>query len=164
MKTLLLLRHAKSSWANPDQDDHDRPLNKRGLGDAPRAGEWLAGQDLLPDRIYASSALRAQTTAELAADACAIRDRVTVEPRLYLAEPEDYFAVIAALPPELNRVMLVAHNPGIEDFQAMLTGQNMAMPTAALAHVELPILQWADLTPGLRGSLAAFWLPKDARD
>jgi len=164
MKSLLLLRHAKSSWANPDQDDHDRPLNKRGLGDAPRAGEWIAEHGLVPDRIYTSSALRALTTAQLVAEAAGMAGEVEIVVDLYLAEPETYFSFLQSLDPALEKVMLIAHNPGIEDFQAQLSGQTIAMPTAALAHLALPIHQWADLKPGIKGSLESIWYPKDARD
>lgn len=164
MKELLLLRHGKSSWAHPDMDDHDRPLNERGRHDAPRAGQWLVEKKLLPDRIFSSSAMRAESTAQLVAEALGIPHGIEIVPDLYLADVEDHFRFLRTVPAERERVMIVAHNPGLEEFVAKLTGQAPAMPTAALAHIILPIANWADLVSGIRGSLENLWYPKGARD
>jgi len=164
MKELLLLRHGKSSWAHPDMDDHDRPLNDRGLHDAPRAGRWLLEKDLLPGRIFSSSAKRAESTAKIVARACNTPEIIEIIPELYLAEVEDHFRFLRTVSPEWTRVMIVAHNPGLEELVAKLTGQSPAMPTAALAHIILPIADWADLVSGIRGTLENLWYPKGARD
>ena len=85
MKTLLLMRHAKSSWDDPDVADHDRPLNKRGKKDAPRMGQWLAEQGLTPEVIVTSTAKRARKTAELVAESCGCQREPIVLPELYHA-------------------------------------------------------------------------------
>ena len=139
MKTVLILRHAKSSWKHPDLDDHDRPLNRRGLRDAPRIGRLIAGADLVPDLIFSSSAVRARTTAEAVAAESGYTGPIEIKRELYLAEPSVYLELLAGLDDRFGRVMVVGHNPGMADLVEELTGTFDAFPTAALAHVRLPI-------------------------
>nr|NIL98123.1 hypothetical protein [Planctomycetales bacterium]NIP70269.1 hypothetical protein [Planctomycetales bacterium] len=94
MKTLLLLRHAKSSWDDSALDDHDRPLNKRGKRDAPRMGQLLVQQDLVPDCILTSTARRARKTAEAVAKACGGVVPLTEMPELYHATAEEIVGVV----------------------------------------------------------------------
>jgi len=94
MKTLLLLRHAKSSWKHPELADHDRPLNKRGKRTAPRVSALLQDEDLIPDLILCSPAVRAHTTARLVAKACAYAGEIKRIRKLYLAEPQTYIEVL----------------------------------------------------------------------
>jgi len=161
MKTVLILRHAKSSWKHPDLDDHDRPLNKRGLRDAPRMGRLIEEAGLVPELICSSSATRALTTARRVAEACGYDGELRVVPELYLAAPETYVDVLAALPDGLERVMLVGHNPGMADLVATLTGGEERFPTAALAHVRLSAERWDDLYGVPRGTLIELWRPKE---
>src|SRR5690606_18552882 len=133
MKTLLILRHAKSSWANSAMADHDRPLNERGKRDAPRMGRLLKEYDLVPETIITSSAERALNTAELAALSSSYENEIAVTRTIYHAEPEDYIAYLQELPDDLVRVIVVGHNPGMEELVQELTGQYVAMPTAGLA-------------------------------
>lgn len=161
MKTLLLLRHAKSSWANDRLSDYERPLNDRGRHDAPRMGELLRKQGLLPDLIVSSSAKRAATTAELVAISTSYDGDIRYTERLYLAEPETYIALARQVPDDCGIVLMVGHNPGIEELLERLTGQAERMPTAALACIELPIAGWSDLKTEKQYPLREVWRPKE---
>ncbi|MFO7623610.1 MAG: histidine phosphatase family protein [Anaerolineales bacterium] len=161
MKTLLVLRHAKSSWREAELADHDRPLNKRGKHDAPRMGELMREEGLLPDLILTSSARRALTTAELVAEASGYDGEIQVSRDLYAAGPEEFIDALSALPDELETVMVVGHNPGLEELVEALTEEASAMPTAALAQVELEIERWVDLQEEGGGRLVNLWLPRN---
>jgi phosphohistidine phosphatase len=128
---LLLMRHAKSSWDDPDLEDHDRPLNKRGKRDAPRMGRLLLDQGLGPDLIVTSSAIRARRTGELVAETCG-DPPLQIEPDLYHAGPEEILEVIAALAGP-RRLLVVGHNPGLEELVSMIADEWTRMPTAAIA-------------------------------
>lgn len=160
MKTLLLLRHAKSSWKDEKLADHDRPLNKRGKRDAPRMGKLMHEENLVPDLILTSSAIRALSTAELAAEACSFDGEVQVSRDLYAAGPEAFIEELVVLPDEANVVLVVGHNPGMEELLETLTEEIQGLPTAALAQVELDIDQWADLEEAT-GRLVNLWLPRN---
>ncbi len=161
MKTLLILRHAKSSWDNAYLADHDRPLNARGKADAPRMGRLLAQEDLTPQVIYSSSAERALATAEAVALACGYEDALAVRRSLYHADPLDYLEVLQSAPETAQCVMVVGHNPGLEELVEALTGTAAQMPTAALAQVELPVAQWRDVNEETLGRLVQLWRPRD---
>ncbi|WP_420438160.1 SixA phosphatase family protein [Candidatus Palauibacter sp.] len=160
MKTLLILRHAKSSWDHPGLRDHDRPLNPRGRRDAPRMGRFLAERDLVPERIVSSTAVRARTTAELAAAEFGWEVEIETTSDLYLASPDSYVDVVEVMGGVEERLMVVGHNPGITALVWHLTGEGEHMPTAALAAVELDIDDWSELGSARRGRLAGFWRPK----
>lgn len=161
MKTLLLLRHAKSSWKHPELADHDRPLNKRGKRTAPLIGALLQDEDLIPDLILSSSAVRAHTTALIVAQACTYEGEIKRTRKLYLAEPQDYIEVLRQVDEKHARVLVVGHNPGLESLIESLTGEAMAMPTAALAQVELSLKRWSDLDTDTDYKLVNMWRPKD---
>lgn len=161
MKTLLLLRHAKSSWDDDDLDDHDRPLNKRGKKAAPRMGQILREKGLVPDLIVSSTAKRARRTAELAAEAARYEGEVVLDQTLYLAPPQRYVRVAAGVDDRVQRLMLVGHNPGIEMCLDLLCGQEEAMPTAALALISVPVNRWSEISPDLACKLEAMWRPKE---
>jgi phosphohistidine phosphatase len=161
MKTLLLMRHAKSSWDDPDLADHDRPLNKRGKREAPRMGRWLARQDFVPELIVSSTAERARATAEKLAQACEYRGEITHSEGLYHASPASWYEVLRGLPETATRVLCVGHNPELEEVLHALSGGRSRMPTAAIAHLELPVDRWCGLTPQLRATLHAVWRPKE---
>jgi phosphohistidine phosphatase len=160
MKTLLVLRHAKSSWRETELADHDRPLNKRGKRDAPRMGELLRAEGLLPDLILTSSAKRALTTAELVAEASGYDGEIQESRDLYAAGPDEFIEALCALPNGFNSVLVVGHNPGLEELLEVLTEEAPAMPTAALAQVDLDIDDWAALDEEVRGRLVNLWLPR----
>jgi phosphohistidine phosphatase len=161
MKTLLLLRHAKSSWKHPELADHDRRLNKRGKRTAPFMGALLQDEDLIPDLILCSSAVRAYTTALLVAKACAYAGKIKQTRKLYLAEPQDYIEVLHKVAETHARVLVVGHNPGLEALIEALTGEAMAMPTAALAQLDLSLKRWSDLDTDTDCKLVNVWQPKD---
>lgn len=160
MRTLLILRHAKSSWEDRTLSDHDRPLNERGERDAPRMGRLLHDDNLWPDLILCSTATRARRTTELLLQADDHETEVRYLSKLYLAEPEDYVDVVRRVGGEAESVLLVGHNPGLEMLVQLLTGDWHRLPTAALACVTLPIDVWKALESG-GGELAGLWLPRE---
>lgn len=164
MKTLLLMRHAKSSWGDPTLEDHDRPLNKRGLAAAPRIGKLLRALDLVPDFIVSSTAARAVETARLVAGECGYSGIIREDPSLYLAPPEAYAAAIHRLRKQVQRPLLIGHNPGLESLLRFLTAVDMHIPTGAIARVELPDLPWPSMELVSRGHLESFWKPKELSD
>jgi phosphohistidine phosphatase len=161
MKTLLLLRHAKSSWKHPELTDYDRPLNKRGRRTAPLIGALLQDENLIPDLILCSSAVRTHHTALLVAKACNYVGEIEQTRKLYLAEPQDYIEVLRKVAEKHACVLVVGHNPGLETLMETLTGEAMAMPTAALAQIELPLRRWGDLDRNAECKLVNVWLPKN---
>jgi phosphohistidine phosphatase len=168
MKTILLLRHAKSDWGNPGLADFDRPLAKRGRKDAPRMGEVLALFDCVPDRILASPALRAKQTTEMVAEACGYKKSIQWEDPFYGGTSEDLIAALQRLPNSLERVMLVGHNPTMEETAADLLAPtpdewndewSLRIPTAGLVCLDVNIVDWATLEPG-DATLRWFLIPK----
>jgi phosphohistidine phosphatase len=130
MITLALVRHAKSDWGDPSLDDHDRPLNDRGLGDAPRMARLLAVRGFRPDVILASTAVRAATTAEFFAEALGVD--VTLDSALYGAPAGDLLNAASAT--GAARVVVVAHDPGMSVLAGRLSDGGIAhMPTCAVA-------------------------------
>lgn len=164
MKTLLVLRHAKSSWKQRDTSDHDRPLNKRGKRDAPRMGRVVAAQGLCPDVIVSSTAKRARWTADEVAEHAGYEGTVRLERRLYLASPDEIVDVVRTVAGAARRVMVVGHNPGLEDLVARLAGRPETLPTAALAEIRLSIRAWKELGTTSAGTLAGVWRPRELPD
>lgn len=161
MKTLLLLRHAKSSWKETQLADHDRPLNKRGRHDAPRIGNLIERKNLNPNLIVSSTALRARSTAQVVAESCAHAEPIHEIRDLYLAGPQTYIETARCFPNQFERVLMVGHNPGISQLLWRLTGSDEDFPTAALAQIEIPIDDWSDLAETIRGRLIQFWRPRE---
>ena len=161
MKTLLLLRHAKSSRDEIAVADHDRPLNKRGRRDAPRMGRLLREEGIVPDLVLCSTAERARETARAVAEASGFSGETRLERTLYLAGPSRILATLQGLPPEVKTAMVVGHNPGLEELLGLLTGEEERFPTAALARIALPLKTWKDLDPRVRGKLMSLWRPKE---
>ncbi len=161
MKTLLVLRHAKSSWKNDNLADFARPLNNRGKRDAPRMGDLIRREDIVPDLIISSSAKRALTTAEAAAMACGYESEIKATRALYHAWSDDYLEELNEVPDEYGTVMIVGHNPGMEDLVEELTGEWTSMPTAALAQISLEIERWSELSFDSRAVLVNTWLPRE---
>ena len=138
-RTLLIMRHAKSSWDDMHLSDHERPLNKRGKHDAPMMGERLKEERYACDLIISSSAKRAHTTAKAVAAALGYaKEDIRIEPTLYMASIEDYLRVIATVDEDINHLMIVSHNPGSEEIIDYLTHQTFEkFPTAAYALLEV---------------------------
>lgn len=136
MKTLILLRHAKSDHP-PGLSDRDRPLAARGTLDAPRMGRRLHGRGIRIDRLISSPAVRALATARLVAAALEYPPRrIRVDERLYPGDPEHLLGVIRALDDHALQVMLVAHNPGLSELAHRCAVQITHLPTCAAAVLE----------------------------
>ncbi|MDG2422757.1 MAG: histidine phosphatase family protein [Phycisphaerales bacterium] len=163
MGRLLLMRHAKSSWSDPLMSDHDRPLNGRGKRDGPRMGQWLVERSLRPDLILSSTAERARSTAELVAANWDPAPDIQLCKCLYHSTPDTMLETIATECRDQECIMLVAHNPGIEDFLQETTAQVESCPTAVIAVIDFD-RSWTDLLVERRGSLAALWRPKELPD
>jgi phosphohistidine phosphatase len=159
MKTLFLLRHAKSSWKQPELNDHDRPLNKRGKREAPLVGKYLKEHDLIPDLILSSTARRARDTAQATAEESGYTGEIEYNKDLYLSDTACYLDILQYLPDSVNRVLVVGHNPDMDDFLTLLTDVNEHMTTAALVQVDLPISSWHELNEATDGRLKTFWAP-----
>lgn len=144
MKTLFLVRHAKSSRDDPTLSDRERPLNKRGMRDASRVGEQLAQRGKKPDLILSSPARRAMTTAEIVARKLDYRRKdIGVEDRLYVATPDDLLAVVHELDDKSKRVMLFGHNPELTELAHRLSAKITDMATCAVAEFAFDIKSWS---------------------
>jgi len=163
MKTLLLLRHAKSDWGDSSLRDFDRPLADRGERDAPRIGKALRKSGVTPDVIIASPAARAKATVQAAMKAAKIELNVTFDEAIYGASSSELMKLIRRLPDAANCALLVGHNPGFEDLAGRLTGSQERMPTAALACIEFQIEHWDDVNDG-QGKLVWRLTPKQLDD
>ncbi len=153
-RELLLLRHGKSNW-NIEVDDFDRPLKKRGVRAASQVGKRLYKQNLVPDLVISSPAERAISTAEIASEAMGIDGQVIQhENRLYEADVEDLLSVLIELPENISRVLLVGHNPGLEELLIFLSAKKITipedgkfLPTASLARL-IVFCEWAEIAKG----------------
>jgi phosphohistidine phosphatase len=162
MKTLLLLRHAKSSWKDSSIADHDRPLNKRGEKAAPAMGRLLKTEKLVPDLILSSTAVRARSTAEAVARSSSYRGKVELLESLYLATAGKLLSEAQTHAPDsATRLLLVAHNPGMEDLVEILSGKRESFPTAGLAVFEVLIESWRKLELGVETKLVSIYRPKE---
>lgn len=140
--------------------DHDRPLNDRGKRDAPRVGQFLRAKNLIPDRTLCSTAKRARKTAQKALEAAGCADSLVLVDELYLAHPKQYVDRLQALPPEVERVMVVGHNPGLEELVEGFTSQPTELPTAALVQLEFEIEAWGELQLDTPAKCVLVWTPK----
>jgi len=162
MKTLMLLRHAKSSWKESEIDDHDRPLNKRGKKTAPLMGHFLSIADLVPDLILSSTAVRARETTEAVAKASSYKGPIELLDTLYLATAGKLLSEAQSHTPDsVGRLLLVGHNPGMEDLVEILSEKREAFPTAALAVLEVTIERWGELELGVETKLVKVYRPKE---
>ena len=143
MKTLFLVRHAKSSKDDPTLPDKKRPLNDRGRRDAPKMGERLAKRDVEPDLILSSPAVRALTTAQLFAEELDYKAKnIVVDDRLYASTADDLLEVIHELDDAHKRVMVFGHNPEMSDLAHRLSDKIGDMPTCAVAEFEFDSKSW----------------------
>ncbi len=160
-KELLLFRHAKSSWKDTSCSDHDRDLNPRGRKAAPQMTQWMHERDMLPDVILRSTAKRAQKTAQAVFKHPNAALKLELRPELYMASPRTILQQVRSVSDGFNRVMVVAHNPGLEDLVALLGKQWHRFPTAALGHFSLDINRWQDLHEQSSATLRGVYLPKE---
>ncbi|RUA17853.1 MAG: hypothetical protein DSY55_01340 [Clostridia bacterium] len=157
MKTIVLMRHAKSDWGAQYESDFQRPLNTRGLRDAPVMAAFLARHKLLPAMVVTSPAQRARVTADYVVREDMFSGELIEDDRIYLASATMLLDVVHDLPEAIDSVMLVGHNPGMEDLISTLSGGVVRMPTAAIASLRLHTDAWADVQPG---SAHLQWLVK----
>jgi phosphohistidine phosphatase len=185
MLRLWLLRHAKSAWDDPGLDDFARPLSPRGKKACRRLARHMAERGILPDLVLCSPATRTRQTWErlekrlqpavaAAGDHGdeAGRPRVRFEPSLYLAEPPALFAIVRAAPKRCRDLLLIGHNPGLEEFAQRLAGTaagdalerlGTKFPTGGLAELAFPVAAWGDIAPD-GGFLASFVVPAQLED
>lgn len=152
-RELVIVRHAKSDWADGGLSDHDRPLNDRGRRDAPRMAAALAGQGLAPGAILSSTALRAFTTARVFAAGLGFpEEKIVTDRRWYLAEPAVWMETIRSLNESLGTVLIFGHNPGLEELANLLPAPPAgvgALTTCAVVRLRLPgNATWAEAGPG----------------
>lgn len=169
-RTLLLLRHAKSSWDDPSLADFDRPLARRGAKAAPRMAAYLRKQKLRPKLTLCSPALRAMETWRLITESLGGEIEVKTLRDLYLSPPSRLLRVLKRVPPDIQCVMMVGHNPGLEHLAEFLSGPKSKkkalsrlhdkFPTAALAVIEFETDAWSDIDRG-QGRLRRFVRPSD---
>lgn len=168
---LVLLRHAKSAW--PDVADHERPLGPRGLRDAPAAGRWLRDAGCVPALVICSTARRTRETWALAAGQLGAEVPVRFDERVYGAAPEELLEVVSEVSEQVRTLLLVGHNPGLEDLavrlarKAVTTAEAEAIerlsekfPTSAIAVLACPA-SWRELAPG-SARLTDFAVPRGA--
>jgi len=163
VKRLTLVRHAKSDWSLPGQQDWDRALNKRGQRDAPEMARRLRARKLKPDVILSSPAVRALATATIMARELKVAASIVrQDERLYLAGPADMLTVIRELGGSARHLMVFGHNPGITDFANRLSAGDRIdnMPTSAVFTATFAILDWSELD-WASGKDAQFDYPKN---
>ena len=159
-KTLIIMRHAKSSWDNPGLADYDRPLNKRGLRDASRMAQWLSESELIPDQVIASAACRANQTASIVTNELALETDIFETRDLYLSDYDAYLEQVSYLPNDVETVLVIGHNPTMESLVYLLSGESVSMPTAAIAVIQLPIDTWSNQVTSASANLVKHVFPK----
>ena len=161
VKELLILRHAKSSWASPALDDIDRPLNKRGKRDAPLMGEQLRKRGFMPDYVMSSPARRARKTAKhIVVEIGFPSQKIVIADAVYLADETELRDIIRSIDNRYSHVMIVGHNPGFTALVNSLSDFILDnLPTCGMACVRFNIQVWAEICEG-RGSLVFFDYPK----
>ena len=160
MKTIFLLRHAKSSWDDASLSDFERPLNERGLNTAPFMGEVIVRRGFVPAIIISSPASRAAKTAVLVKESAGINANILYDDRIYEASPNMLKQVVSEVEDAFDSALIVGHNPGMEGFIRYLSGQVEPMPTAALAALKLKIDSWSDIDADC-GKIIEVIRPKD---
>ena len=161
MKTVIFVRHAKSSWADPDLRDINRPLNKRGYRDAPFMGKLLAAKGIKADLLVSSPANRAYTTAKYFAEALSIDPSKILEERaIYEAYPDEVMEVIQNLPEKISTVLVFGHNPTFTSLANRFSEEYIPnVPTCGVFIVQTSIHKWADFQEGI-DSETTFLYPK----
>jgi phosphohistidine phosphatase len=162
-KTLLILRHAKSSWKNNDYlPDHDRQLNKRGKKQGIRMGELIKELKLVPDHIITSTAKRAIDTSKLIVENSEFNGKIDLDSSLYhQASAEQCIKILSNVSDDYIRVLLIGHNPSLEALIKKLTDRNEMMKTCSLAQIDIKVKRWKDIIyeGNTSSSLINIWHP-----
>jgi phosphohistidine phosphatase len=164
---LWLLRHAKSSWDQPDLEDHERPLASRGVRAAARMREFIDAEGIRPELVVCSSALRARETLAGLLPALGPELNVSIEPSMYAFDADELLDRIRRIPAAVGSSMLVGHNPASQELALMLAGPSprrdeleRKFPTGALAQIDLAVSSWGDVVEG-SGELVRIVTPRD---
>jgi len=145
MKTLLLLRHAKSSWKDAGLQDFDRPLNERGKKAAEMMGRFIKNKQVAPDLLLSSPAIRARETIEIVIETAKLKSELRYDERIYEASPLRLLEVVSQIEEERKIVVLVGHNPGMEELLKLLTDCVEHMATGTLAKIDFKATGWDDV-------------------
>ena len=145
MKALLLLRHGKTSWNDPPVSDSLRPLSATGKYNVYQIGKFLKNTKLLPDLIISSSAKRTKDTSTLLAEYIGYNETIYVSELLYETSPIDYINVISEVSNNIYMVLLVGHNPILENLIQLITSELIILETCSLVHIVLPITKWIEI-------------------
>jgi len=161
MKTLYLVRHAKSSWKFVELRDEERPLKKRGKKNAKFMAELLKKGDEIPDLIISSPAMRAFSTAKIFAEIFEFdKDDLICEKKLYMPDNDNFISVINSIPEDIRKAMLVSHNPGLTNFASSVSGEEIEnIPTSGVVRIDFDNNFWKDIS-GSKGNLIFFEYPK----
>ena len=167
MKTIHLLRHAKSSWSDTGVADHDRPLAPRGQRAARRLAKRLDQHGVAPALVLCSSARRSRDTLALIARALPKKTEILVEDELYAAPAEVLLRRLGRIPDAIPSALIIGHNPGLQDLALTLAGRGTGLerlresfPTCALVTMRIPAPSWRELMPG-KAELVDYVLPRD---
>lgn len=166
MKTIILVRHAKSSWKDPGLKDFDRPLNKRGKMDAPFMGEKLKDKQMLPDLILSSPAKRARKTATKIAKAIGYpKKKIKYRDIMYHSDARFLLDMVRKLDDKYEKIMLFGHNPGFNEFADMLLKENPVfnIPTTGVYCIRFDVDSWKKVREG-EGESVFFDYPKRYKD
>ena len=160
MRTLYLLRHAKSSWKDVNLADFDRPLSGRGRKACETVGLFLKEKEISFDLVVSSPAVRARQTIELVLRTAKMRPELRFDERIYEATPARLLELVSQIENESKAVLLVGHNPGMQELLLLLTGQNEEYPTAALTKIAFKNLKWNEVG-NKKGNLEWIVRPKE---
>lgn len=166
----MLMRHAKSSWSDGDCADHDRDLNQRGVAAAPKMARVLSGHGLVPDFVWCSTATRARRTLALMLGEWTRAPTILFEQKLYLARPGAIREVVERTPSSHSRVLVIGHNPGLENLASQLASQSggdghgVELPTAAVAVFEHAWPEGFKPVDPANCRLVRLWKPRELAD
>ena len=163
MRTLYLLRHAKSSWKDDTLRDFDRPLKGRGRRAAEQMGQVLAEEKLKSPLVISSPAVRARETTELVLESAGFKLEPRFDERIYEADVRTLLAIVRSIPDSSAVTIMVGHNPGFENLMEYLTGDRRHMPTCALAKIEFDAASWSEVSEET-GRWEMFVTPKELEE
>ena len=163
MRTLYLLRHAKSSWKDETLRDFDRPLKGRGRKAAEQIGQVLAEEKLKSPLVISSPAVRARETTELVLESAGFKVKPRFEERIYEASVPTLLEIVRSIADSAGTAIMVGHNPGFENLLSYLTGDHRHMPTCALAKIEFDVASWSGVSEE-SGRLELFVTPKELEE
>lgn len=161
MKTIVLVRHAKSSWDNPEFSDFERPLNGRGIKDAPFMGSLIKKMGLKPDLMVSSPAVRALTTCKMFAEAMEYPiENIVQDKKIYEYGPNAILAILESMDDKVNTVFLFGHNPDMTHLTNFLSGVHVDnVPTCGVSCIDIDSGKWENLRQ-VKGDLRFFEYPK----